>query len=127
MTTTVKATYANGVLTPLEPLDLEQVTVAIEARPPSEGATSVLELIDELHEAHRISAGTICQPTWRSTTSTISTAIRRTASVSDVFADSGYWIALLDSRDRLHARARAITETLGTRRIVTTHMVLAEG
>ena len=54
MTTTVKATYANGVLTPLEPLDLEegeQVTVAIEARPPSEGATSVLELIDELHEA----------------------------------------------------------------------------
>ena len=46
--------------------------------------------------------------------------------MSDVFADSGYWIALLDSRDRLHERARAITETLGTRRIVTTHMVLAE-
>ena len=52
MTTTVKATYANGVLTPLEPLDLEegeQVTVSIEGRPSSEGATSVLRLIDNLH------------------------------------------------------------------------------
>ena len=52
MTTTVKATYANGVLTPLEPLDLEegeQVTVSIEGRPSSEGATSVLRLIADLH------------------------------------------------------------------------------
>ncbi|MCY4615276.1 MAG: antitoxin family protein [Chloroflexi bacterium] len=34
MATTVKATYANGVLTPPEPLDLgegEQVTVSIKA------------------------------------------------------------------------------------------------
>ena len=46
--------------------------------------------------------------------------------MSDVFADTGYWVAILDSRDRLHERARTITEALGTRRLVTTHMVLAE-
>ena len=43
-----------------------------------------------------------------------------------MFADAGYWVAMLDARDRLHDRARAITATLGTRRIVTTHMVLAK-
>ena len=46
--------------------------------------------------------------------------------MSEVFADTGYWIALVNARDRLHERARAVTETLGTRRIVTTQMVLAE-
>lgn len=43
MTTTVRATYANGVLTPQEPLDLEegkQVTVLIEDTPVSDGAPS---------------------------------------------------------------------------------------
>ena len=47
MTTTVRATYANGVLTPQEPLDLEegkQVTVSIEDAPVSDGAAS-----DEAH------------------------------------------------------------------------------
>ena len=46
--------------------------------------------------------------------------------MSEVFADAGYWVAMLDARDRLHDRARAVTATLGTRRIVTTHMVLAD-
>ena len=43
MTTTVRATYANGVLTPQEPLDLEegkQVTVSIEDAPVPDGAPS---------------------------------------------------------------------------------------
>lgn len=43
MTTTVRATYANGVLTPQEPLDLEegkQVTVSIEDVPLPDGAPS---------------------------------------------------------------------------------------
>ena len=53
MTTTVKATYSNGVLTPLEPLDLEegeQVTVSIEDAPPSGEARgeSLLEMFDRL-------------------------------------------------------------------------------
>ena len=46
--------------------------------------------------------------------------------MSDVFADTGYWVAILDPRDPLHERATVITEALGARRLVTTHMVLAE-
>lgn len=43
MTTTVRATYANGVLTPQEPLDIKegkQVTLSIEDVPLSDGAPS---------------------------------------------------------------------------------------
>ncbi len=43
-----------------------------------------------------------------------------------VFADSGYWIALLHAGDHLHQRARALAARLGSVTIVTTHMVLAE-
>lgn len=46
--------------------------------------------------------------------------------MSEVFADTGYWAALQDSRDRLHERALALTRGLEARRIVTTQMVLAE-
>ncbi len=43
-----------------------------------------------------------------------------------VFADSGYWIALLYPRDQHHATATAVADGLGQVSIVTTHMVLAE-
>ena len=43
-----------------------------------------------------------------------------------VFADAGYWIALLHTSDRLHARARSVAAGLGSATIVTTHMVLVE-
>ena len=43
-----------------------------------------------------------------------------------VFADAGYWIALLHTGDRLHVRARAVAAGLGSATIVTTHMVLVE-
>ncbi len=46
--------------------------------------------------------------------------------MSEVFADTGYWAALQDSRDRLHEKALALTRGLESRRIVTTQMVLAE-
>ena len=58
MTTTVKATYANGVFTPVEPVDLEegaQVTVSMdgtsrELAGAAEGSgASLLQLIEELH------------------------------------------------------------------------------
>ena len=58
MTTTVKATYANGVFTPQEPVDLEegaQVMVSLDGLPPDpaetaeEGGASLLSLIEELH------------------------------------------------------------------------------
>ncbi|MDP9267404.1 MAG: PIN domain-containing protein [Acidobacteriota bacterium] len=43
-----------------------------------------------------------------------------------VFADSSYWIALLDPRDELHSKAVAVTNKLGAPRILTTEMVLVE-
>ena len=43
-----------------------------------------------------------------------------------VFADSGYWVALLYPRDQHHATAKAVAAGLGQVSIVTTHMVLAE-
>ena len=46
--------------------------------------------------------------------------------MSEVFADTGYWIALISEHDRLHERAMATTERIGARPIVTTQMVLVE-
>jgi predicted nucleic acid-binding protein len=43
-----------------------------------------------------------------------------------VFADTGYWIAVLDPRDELHERAKQVSSALGSFRLVTTEMVLAE-
>ena len=43
-----------------------------------------------------------------------------------VFADAGYWIALLNPKDRLHAKASSISTSLGRARIVTSEMVLTE-
>ena len=55
MTTSVRARFSNGVLTPLEPLELEEgkeVIVSVEeARVPSVGAQAVLEMFDELHRS----------------------------------------------------------------------------
>ena len=53
----VKARYANGVLTPLEPLSLEEgaeVTVSVEAAPPepqAEGHESILEMFDRIRKS----------------------------------------------------------------------------
>ena len=44
----------------------------------------------------------------------------------EVFADAGYWIAMLSLRDELHMKAAAVTEGLGAIRLVTTRMVLVE-
>lgn len=43
-----------------------------------------------------------------------------------LFADSGCWIALIDSRDQLHSRARAESARLNGTEIVTTQMALVE-
>ena len=43
-----------------------------------------------------------------------------------LFADSGYWIALLHTGDQLHERARTLAADLGPAQIVTTEMVLTE-
>ena len=46
--------------------------------------------------------------------------------MTEVFADTGYWIALLNDKDYLHEKAREISATLTGQRIVTTEMVLTE-
>ena len=43
-----------------------------------------------------------------------------------VFADAGYWIALLNPRDQLHTKAITVSNTLQGRPIVTSQMVLTE-
>ena len=43
-----------------------------------------------------------------------------------LFADAGYWIALLYSGDQLHERATTVAAGLGPVAIVTTQMALAE-
>ncbi len=43
-----------------------------------------------------------------------------------LFADSGYWIALIDNRDQLHSRARAASARLYDFELVTTQMALVE-
>ena len=44
----------------------------------------------------------------------------------EVFADTGYWIALLNPRDSLHTRARELSNDHADATIVTTEMVLTE-
>ena len=55
MMTSVKARFSNGVLTPLEPLDLEdgaEVTVSIvDAPPPGQARVSIPELFERLRKS----------------------------------------------------------------------------
>ncbi len=46
--------------------------------------------------------------------------------MSEVFADTGYWVALLRRRDYLHDAAIAASRRLETRTIVTSHLVMVE-
>jgi len=43
-----------------------------------------------------------------------------------LFLDTSYWIALLNPRDHLHAKAGALSQQLESSRIVTSEMVLTE-
>jgi predicted nucleic acid-binding protein len=46
--------------------------------------------------------------------------------MTSVFADAGYWIALLNPRDALHGKATQASATLGRTRVITTELVLSE-
>lgn len=46
--------------------------------------------------------------------------------MGEVFADTGYWIALISARDDLRESAVQATNNLGNRRLVTSEMVLVE-
>ena len=64
MNAVVRARYANGVLTPLEPLDLEEgveVTVSVQdaaaestedAPAPKQGLAAIVEMVDKLREEY---------------------------------------------------------------------------
>jgi len=41
-----------------------------------------------------------------------------------VFADTGYWIALVNPRDQLHSKAVSVSRQLSSARIFTSEMVL---
>src|SRR5262245_5153644 len=43
-----------------------------------------------------------------------------------VFADTGYWIAIINPNDSLHHTAQKVSRELGSRRIVTSDMILVE-
>ena len=43
-----------------------------------------------------------------------------------VFADAGYWIALINPSDDLHHRAKSVSAALSPLRLVTSEMVLTE-
>jgi uncharacterized protein len=43
-----------------------------------------------------------------------------------VFADTSYWIALVNPRDQIHAKAVSVTQQLSPVMILTSEMVLAE-
>lgn len=54
MIANVRVRYSNGVLTPLEPLDLEEgkeVTVSIDEAPAAEPHESLLEMFDRLRRS----------------------------------------------------------------------------
>ena len=46
--------------------------------------------------------------------------------MKQVFADAGYWIALLNPKDNLHERAKEVSRGLGAHHVITTEMVLTE-
>jgi len=46
--------------------------------------------------------------------------------MTSVFADAGYWIALLNPADALHERAVQVSASLGHTRVLTSELVLTE-
>jgi predicted nucleic acid-binding protein len=46
--------------------------------------------------------------------------------VKKVFADAGYWIAVVNPQDQLHDKALQVSRSLGPHLIVTSEMILTE-
>ena len=46
--------------------------------------------------------------------------------MKEAFADTGYWIALINPKDELHAKVKSVSKKLGQVIIVTSEMVLTE-
>jgi predicted nucleic acid-binding protein len=46
--------------------------------------------------------------------------------MKEAFADTGYWIALINPKDNLHTKVKSVSKELGQVIIVTSEMVLTE-
>ena len=46
--------------------------------------------------------------------------------MKQIFADTGYWIGLVNPRDQIHQKVMKITQELSSVRLLTTEMVLIE-
>ena len=46
--------------------------------------------------------------------------------MNSIFADAGYWIALLHPKDELHSKAESVSSQLGPVRMITSEMILTE-
>ena len=46
--------------------------------------------------------------------------------MKQIFADTGYWIGLVNPRDQIHKKVMKITQELSSVRLLTTEMVLVE-
>jgi predicted nucleic acid-binding protein len=46
--------------------------------------------------------------------------------MTEVFADTSYWMALINPRDDLHGKARSVSQELASARVITSEMVLSE-
>ena len=100
MTVTVKARYANGVFTPLEPVDLEEgaeVLVSMgdapteSAETAGDGSTFLLRLIEELHASPLVGEPGARPADPRRALQALPVRPPEGRSfVSEVFADTGY-------------------------------------
>ena len=157
MASTIRARYENGRLTPLEPLDLDEgaeVTVSVAdaaserggpvgvaetpaaydpTSPASDAGESPLaRIIANVKEAHAAMPPDAWddvphRPGHEQEALPLRPPEGRGERVSLVFADSGYWIALWNPRDRLHQRATDVGQALPANTlIITTQLVLVE-
>lgn len=46
--------------------------------------------------------------------------------MTELFADTSYWMALVNPRDNLHAKARSVSREFASARVITSEMVLTE-
>jgi predicted nucleic acid-binding protein len=46
--------------------------------------------------------------------------------MTELFADTSYWMALVNPRDDLHSKARNVSREFASARVITSEMVLAE-
>ena len=126
-----RARFSGGALHLLEPLDLvegQEVVVSVEgASTETKASESILEMFERLRNS-------VPPDTWdglpadlvRNKKHYLYGPSEGRGMKGALFADSGYWIALLHPRDQMHERAMSAAAGLGDVPIVTTQMALAE-